>query len=186
MAPPRNPNYERIPGDSHPYQHKACEGCGEVKLIRVDLRYCSKSCSARKQHADGRSRQVSGAEHYAWKGSDAGYQALHNRVTRARGNADHCEQRPEAGCRSVKYEWAHVHGTDPGDPANYRSLCKSCHQRYDKQVGPDHASARLTGAQAGAIRALYAAGGVSQQAIADLYGVHQGTVSRILLGKTYR
>lgn len=191
MAKPRNPGYEYIPdhrGIERAHIRITCEQCGQPTLVRADghKRFCSKRCSVLKQHAEGRSRQARGSEHYAWKGSDAKYQALHNRVIRARGTANHCEWRASARCVSRKYEWSHIHGTDPGDSKNYRSLCKTCHQRYDKQTGADHASARLTAQQTEEIRARYAAGGVSQQALADEYSVHQTTVSQVVRRKTYR
>lgn len=91
-----------------------------------------------------------------------------------------------SGCVSQTYEWAHVHGTDPENPENYRSLCKSCHQIYDRQTGSDNANAKLTDAQAAEIRARYKAGGISQQALGDEFGVSQGAISLIVLGRTYR
>ena len=189
MAPKRNPAYiypDNGPGKGKPHMWRVCEECGELKLIANQSKLCSRACGARRQHREGRSRQLSGTDHYAWKGSDAGYQALHNRVMKARGVANHCEWREQAGCVSQKYEWAHVHDTDPGDPQNYVSLCKVCHVRYDKQTGADHANAKVTMTQVEAIRAVYAAGGVSQEAIAALYGVDQTVIGRIVRGETYR
>ena len=107
-----NPAY--VYRHNHAYILKVCAGCGEEKLVRVSGEFCSRSCSLRTQHADGpRAVMPSGADHYAWKGESASYTAHHNRVVRARGPAGHCEQRADFGCRSLKYEWAHVHGTDP-------------------------------------------------------------------------
>lgn len=53
-------------------------------------------------------------------------------------------------------------------------------------VGEENGRARLTQKQAEAIRALYAAGGVSQEAIGKLYGVSQYAVSQIILGHRYK
>jgi DNA-binding XRE family transcriptional regulator len=189
MAPPRNPNYVFRDTDtkrSKPYILKACAGCGEEKLIRTTGKYCSKSCSALQQHADGRSRQLSGTEHYKWKGSEAGYQALHNRVIKARGKADQCANRETEGCVSEKYEWAHIHGTDPADTRSYMSLCKTCHITYDDQRGSGHTNSKLSAAQIREIRELYATGDVSQQALADLFGVYQTTISKIVRERTYK
>jgi hypothetical protein len=191
MARPKNPDFEYLPdkrGIPKAHVRITCETCGEQALARADgsRRFCSKSCAVQAQHAAGKSRQLSGSEHYAWKGSEAGYQALHNRVMRARGAARSCEWRQEAACTSTTYEWAHVHQTDPGDPQNYVSLCKACHVRYDQQLGASHWNAKLTTAQAAAIRAVYAAGGVSQEAIAAAYGIDQTTVSKIVRGEAYR
>jgi hypothetical protein len=191
MARPKNPDFEYLPdrrGILKAYVWVTCETCGNVALVRTDgsRRFCSKSCAVAKQHVQGKSRQASGDEHYAWKGSEAKYQALHNRVMRARGRAGHCERRAEVGCKSLTYEWAHIHDTDPGDPSNYVSLCKTCHQRYDKQTGADHARAKLTAENAAEIRHRYAAGGISQQALADEFLVGQTVISRIVLGNAYQ
>lgn len=181
----RNPAY--VYKNKHPYILKVCAGCGEEKLIRTTGEFCSRGCSLRAQHAAGpRAEMPSGSDHYAWKESGASYVAHHNRVLHARGKADHCELRAEAGCRSRKYEWAHTHGTAPGDPANYRALCKSCHQIYDGQVGESHASAKLTFQQAQEIRARYAYGVITQAALAAEYGVEQTTISNVVLNRHYR
>jgi transposase-like protein len=191
MVRQKNPEFEYLPdgrGRLKAHVQITCSRCGNEALVRVDgsQRFCSKSCSTFAQHADGRSRQASGEEHYAWKGQDAQYQARHMRVIRSRGRADRCEWRSSAHCASVKYEWSHIHGTDPGNVANYRPLCKECHQRYDKQTGSDHANAKLTAPQAADIRARYAVGGISQQSLADEYGVSQALISKLILGRTYR
>ncbi|GAB2695886.1 helix-turn-helix domain-containing protein [Kitasatospora kifunensis] len=183
--------FEYLPdgrGLLRPHVLIVCEGCSKEALVRADgsRRFCSKSCSTLIQHAEGRSRQLSGIEHYAWKGANAQYQALHMRVARARGRADHCEWRATAGCKSRKLEWSHVHETDPSVPQNYRSLCKTCHQRYDSQTGADHANAKLTALQVELIRQRYKAGGTSQQALADEYGVSQSAISRITRRRHYR
>lgn len=189
MTRTRNPAYiypDTGPGKGLPHSWRECPSCGEVKLIANVRTFCSRKCSVTQQHRDGHSRQLSGTDHYAWKGNEAGYQAMHVRILRARGKADHCEWREQAGCKSRAYEWAHVHGTGQGNPQNYISLCKTCHASYDEQVGSAHANAKVTDEQVRAIRERYAAGGISQQALGALFGVHQGTISKIVLGKTYR
>ena len=189
MAPKANPAYiypDNGPGKGKPHMWRVCEECGELKLIANQSKLCSRACGARRQHREGRSRQLSGTDHYAWKGDEAGYQALHHRILAARGKADHCEWREQTGCKSRKYEWAHIHGTGAGNPENYISLCKTCHASYDEQIGSGHANAKVTDEQVRAIRERYAAGGISQQALGALFGVHQGTISKIVLGKTYR
>lgn len=189
MAPPRNPEYVYRENDTkrkHPYIYKECEGCGEVKLIGARNAFCSRTCSLRAQHAAGpRATMPSGAEHYKWMESGTGYAANHARVLRARGPAVHCENRAEAGCASIKYEWAHVHGTDPGDPANYRSLCKSCHIAYDEQRGSGHANAKLSPQQVSEIRVRYGTGRISQEVLAAEYNVHQTVISAVVTGKRY-
>lgn len=93
--------------------------------------------------------------------------------------------REALGCTSQKYEWAHIHGTDPLVTENYQQMCKSCHITYDHQRGSGHANSKLTDDQVAEIRRRYAAGDVSQQALAGEFGIDQTTVSKIVLRKTY-
>lgn len=51
--------------------------------------------------------------------------------------------------------------------------------------GADRWSAKLSEADVIAIRASYAAGGISQRAIAERYGVRQSSVSRALAGRRW-
>lgn len=162
-----------------------CETCGSSAMKRKGARFCSKSCSVRWQRANCEINYSKGSDHYAWKDDLSEYKSIHMRVNRLRGSANHCIYREERSCSSIKYEWAHIHGTDPIDPYNYISLCKSCHIGYDNQRGEGHSSAKLTNEQAEGIRNLYR-GGMSQQAIADRFGLHQTTVSRIVRNVGYR
>lgn len=59
-------------------------------------------------------------------------------------------------------------------------------RRKGLNTGSKNGRAKLTQKQANTIRSLYAAGGVSQQAIADSYGVSQFAVSQIILNKRYK
>ena len=52
--------------------------------------------------------------------------------------------------------------------------------------GADHPFARLTQTQVDEIRAAYKQGGVTQSGLADIYGVSQTTISRIILQRRYR
>lgn len=120
------------PGDKHPYEEKTCGFCGEIKLMRRSRTYCSKSCSTSAKWRDGLDFNiVSGERHPNWKGDQVSYEALHQRITKARGRASLCANRASAVCTSESYEWAHVHGTDPYDVQNYVQLCASCHRKYD-------------------------------------------------------
>jgi hypothetical protein len=51
--------------------------------------------------------------------------------------------------------------------------------------GQRHFGAKLTDIQAAAMRARYSHGGVTQQQIADEYGISRGNVSRIVNGVSY-
>lgn len=51
--------------------------------------------------------------------------------------------------------------------------------------GEEHHNSKLTDADAGVIRRLYADGGISQRAIALRFGVSQCTIRYVIIGKTY-
>ena len=52
--------------------------------------------------------------------------------------------------------------------------------------GERNTNAKLTEAAVREIRALYAAGGISQQALADWYGVNQTKISDVVRRKTWK
>jgi hypothetical protein len=58
--------------------------------------------------------------------------------------------------------------------------------RSQDQWGENNPSVRLTAAQVQEMRALYAGGGISQQALGAKYGIGQGAVSGIVLRRTWR
>lgn len=53
-------------------------------------------------------------------------------------------------------------------------------------AGADNGRSKLTQAQADAIRARYATGGVSQQSLADEHGISQNAISKIVRGQRYK
>lgn len=191
MARARNPQYvykEDSKGRVHAYRPIACENCGKEALARVNGtgRFCSHECSTAWLHANGKIPDRPRAEDApGWKGGEATYSAMHKRVVRLRGPADHCERRDSAGCHSLTCQWAWIHDTDPGDPQNYRQLCRECHAAYDEHVGSGNARAKFTQEDADAIRARYAGGGITQPQLAAQYGVSQATISNILLYRRY-
>jgi len=64
-----------------------------------------------------------------WKGSDASYSAMHKRVYKILGKADHCEECGRADNGTV-YNWANLTGK-LDDPKDYASLCRKCHNHLD-------------------------------------------------------
>ena len=166
-----------------------CEQCGKDAVVRAcgTGRFCSKSCAATWRHSHGQWPEPQrGADHVGWKGADATYIAMHMRVRRSRGPADHCEQRATAGCTSTKYNWAWIHNADPSDPQSYWQLCRQCHVAYDGNIGSTHVRSKLTDEQVAEIRRRYAAGGVSYRELGEQYGVHLASIAKIVLGRTYR
>jgi hypothetical protein len=104
-----------------------------------------------------------------------GYSAMHYRVRRARGKAAGCVN----GCNNAsRYEWAHIHGSDPHDVSNYRQMCKSCHEKYDHS-GAKSPRAKFTWEQVEEIRAL-AYFGVSQRRLAKMYCAGKTTTQHIV------
>lgn len=72
-----------------------------------------------------------------------------------------------------------------GDHAqNMRDMVER--QRFRGLPGAKNGRAKITQEQADAIRTRYAAGGVSQQSLADEHGISQNAVSKIVLRKRYK
>ena len=76
-------------------------------------------------------RDQKGARNHAWRGEQAGYQALHLRVVSVRGTPARCEECDLADPKR-RYEWANISGRYT-DPSDYRRLCIPCHRRFDNQ-----------------------------------------------------
>jgi hypothetical protein len=129
--------------------------------------------------------QKRGKESAYYKGPDATYSGFHKRVVRTRGSAVECSRRAEAGCTSQWYEWAQIHGTDPGDPQSYVQMCKSCHVSYDATRGEDKPQAKLTWVQVREIRDLYANGGITYRELGERYGVVLATIAHVVKRRTY-
>jgi hypothetical protein len=148
------------------------DGCSDVTGIPGTAKgLCSKHYNRQRRYGDVNTVKPArgpgqGAGHPQWKGADASYTALHNRVYRARGKASRCEQ---CGADGQQYEWAMKHGTDGTDLNEYVSLCRSCHRLYD--LG------HLTLGQREEI-ANRVAGGESQASLAREFGVHPSVISR--------
>lgn len=74
-------------------------------------------------------RDQTGERNPSWRGTGAGYQALHLRVEAARGKPTHCE-RCGTSDPALRYEWANLTGQYT-DITDYERMCVSCHRRYD-------------------------------------------------------
>ena len=64
-----------------------------------------------------------------WKGADAAYSALHKRIYKILGKANHCEECNRNDQGSI-YNWANLTGK-LDDPKDYASLCRKCHMHFD-------------------------------------------------------
>ncbi len=64
-------------------------------------------------------------------GDDVGYQGLHSWVRRRLGKAEQC-----VTCNSRKnVQWANISWEYLRDVSDWKSLCQSCHSKYDRQGG---------------------------------------------------
>ena len=66
-----------------------------------------------------------------WKGDEAGYQAMHLRLYRARGRPFPCSV-----CRSMTakaYDWANLTG-NYSDMTDFAPMCRSCHWKHDGRI----------------------------------------------------
>lgn len=147
--------------------------------------YCSRSCAYGGQNSAWFGTCGEGTAH--WKGDAAGYKAMHGRVRKLRGKADHCER-----CGSVdpgkRYEWASL-THNYADPYDYEQMCKRCHRAYDAAsfpAGERHHSAKLTDEIVRQCRARYAAGDGTSVSLAREFGVAQSAMHNALVGKTWK
>lgn len=103
----------------------------------------SHSGSFKKGHTDlvpATSRRVAGEKmlgpkHHAWKGSAAGYYALHSWLRRRYGRPSECEncKKPEdISGKTTLIEWSNVSGQYRRERADWRALCKACHRKFDE------------------------------------------------------
>lgn len=76
-----------------------------------------------------------------WKGSAVGYASLHNWVSRQLGKAKTCENCSTEDAK--RYEWANISHEYKRDISDWRSMCKSCHERYDRKFGRGSAAERF-------------------------------------------
>jgi hypothetical protein len=147
---------------------KRCEGITGVPGTAKGM--CSKHYNRFRRYGDvttvRKGGPGAGSGHHSWKGAEASYTALHNRVYRARGKASRCEQ---CGTGRGPYEWAMLHGTDGTNVDEYISLCRHCHRTYD--LG------RITLEQREQIRRRVAAG-ESQASLAREFGINRSVISR--------
>lgn len=67
----------------------------------------------------------------SWRGDEAGYQALHARLYRTKGQPNRCEWCGECSPNKT-YDWANLSG-NYADIDDYVRLCRSCHWKLDKK-----------------------------------------------------
>ena len=126
-------------------------------------------------------RDQRGAKNVMWRGDAARYAALHLRVATVRGSPSECFH---CGTTDApKFEWANLTGHYE-DVSDYVRLCSSCHHKMDGHVN-NLPKPKLTLEQAHDIRNRRA-NGERLSVLAAEYGVSDGTISLIALGRTRR
>ena len=73
-----------------------------------------------------------GEQHYAWKGDEVGYFALHNWINRTLGKPNVCQHCPKVFPKNSRsLNWANISGDYKRDLTDWVRLCASCHKKYD-------------------------------------------------------
>lgn len=86
-------------------------------------------------------RDQRGERNHSWRGSEAGYKALHLRVAAERGKPSKCRECGRSDS-AVRYEWANLTG-DYADIWDYARMCVPCHRLFDS-VRRSRAGARTS------------------------------------------
>lgn len=153
-----------------------CKECGTRALVRVGGKgFCSRTCGVQRVNVGRRSA--------IWKGDEAGYDAMHRRVYRARGKASHCSRCGIAD-PAVKYEWANLTG-NYADIWDFEPMCISCHRAYDTKRGSEHHNAKLTEDIVRELRIRSLAGEPTQR-LATEFGVADVTADRAIKRITWK
>ena len=81
----------------------------------------------KKRIALGLIIQAKGEDDSQWKGVSASYRVIHHWVQKNKGKAIVCVE-----CGSTRFvQWANISGKYMRDLNDYKSLCKSCHNKFD-------------------------------------------------------
>lgn len=70
-----------------------------------------------------------GEKSASWKGDKIKYEGLHGWIRHVKGKPNSCEN--NSSHKSKHFEWANVARIYDRDPQHYKSLCLSCHRKFD-------------------------------------------------------
>ena len=73
-----------------------------------------------------------GKNNHMWKGDEAGYTAMHHRLTKKFGQPKRCEVCGTTDSEK-QYDWASLSG-HYSEMSDYRRMCRSCHWKYDQKI----------------------------------------------------
>lgn len=128
-----------------------------------------------------------GALNPNWKGDEAGLDAQHRRVVRARGNPQSCSQCGTDDAQKY-YHWAFNNQGDRKNVWDYIRMCAGCHRSYDDDFTPrgsSHGNAKLTEEDIPKIFIMRSEGCILKD-IADEFGISIGTLSAVLDRSTWK
>lgn len=74
---------------------------------------------------------LSGENHWGWKGDKVGYNSLHSWIRKYKGKPIICEHCGKEKTTPKSIHWANVSGKYLRDLSDWISLCASCHKKYD-------------------------------------------------------
>lgn len=83
-----------------------------------------------KEHRLKIGKSEKGEKHFAWKGENASYRAVHSWISKWKGKPKMCEM-----CGTIKnitYHWANIDHKYRRVLDDYIRLCVKCHRKYDK------------------------------------------------------
>lgn len=103
-------------------------------------KYCNKECHAEAQKWV--SKNV-GEKNGQWKGENASYRTIHERISRTLGQPKKCEI---CGTKNSKvFDWANMSGKYH-DVNDYVRMCRKCHANYHQQLKREekHENSRIS------------------------------------------
>ena len=128
---------------------------------------------------------LTGENHPHWAGDKIGYAGIHFWVKRKLGTPKKCAH---CGTTDItkKYDWANISGKYLRRLSDWIRLCSRCHAKFDGRVGETCVSAHLTEKQIKEILNFWQTTRYTQTTLANMYHVHQSTISLIVTRKTWR
>lgn len=114
--------------------YKKCVVCNKIfhRPTNISLKYWNEvyRCCSKECRNIYRSETKSGENSYRWTGDKASYMALHKRIRKQYGKADHCINPLCPGTHTL-YHWSNISGEYKHDISDWQQLCVKCHMEYD-------------------------------------------------------
>ena len=127
----------------HPYRKDTAKFCSRKCYVKDWVKRIVKNTehNFKKDHKawnkNKKCPQLSNKNNGMWKGNNAKYRALHERVRIKRGKPNFCEVCGTSGKRKI-YQWANLTG-DYANIMDYKRMCVPCHSKYDNERRSENA-----------------------------------------------